>query len=86
MTEHGVFAIQMRTVGQRDEELAIVCVWSTVCHTYKSRCIQRAPIEILVVEFGAEDGNSACSVACSNVSTLNHEFVNDAMERCAFVR
>ena len=82
--EHDMVAIKPGARNSRDEELASVCVWTSVSHRQKSRDLVRN-LKAFVSESPAVDGLSAGSVAARDVPALYHEVGDDAVERRALV-
>ena len=63
-----------------DKELASICVFPIVCHTQEATLLMRV-LEAFVFEVGAAvDRQTSCTIAADEVSTLDHEVLDDSME------
>jgi hypothetical protein len=60
--------------------LAAVCVFSAVGHAHQACSVDGAPADVFVVELGSVYGHASSSVAGGDVATLDHEFIDDAVE------
>lgn len=65
--------------GQR--VLTAVGVLSAVRHAHQSLLVNRPPANVFVLKLAAVDGLAASSVAFGDVPALDHELVDDAVER-----
>jgi hypothetical protein len=65
--------------------LTAVCVFASICHTYQALFINLPPSDILVFELSTIYRGAACSIALCDVAALDHEFVDDSVERGHFV-
>jgi hypothetical protein len=83
-TEHDVLLVQVRCVDGRDEELRAVGAWPSVGHTQQKRLLVQS-LEILVLKFLAIDALSARAVALGEVTALDHEALDHAVEARALV-
>jgi hypothetical protein len=60
--------------------LTTVCILATVGSAYKPWCINISPAQIFVFELFPIDAHNSCSVAILDVTSLDHELVNDTVE------
>jgi small ligand-binding sensory domain FIST len=74
-----MFAIQMRRLHRRDEKLTSVRVRSCICHTQQVRLVVPQG-KVLIRELLAVDGLATSTIAIGEVTTLNHEVGDDAVE------
>jgi len=78
---HAVLAIQPRGGHGADEELGAVGVRAGVGHGQDARLVVlHLVVQVLVGELHAVDGFTTRTVTGSEVTTLAHEFRNDAVE------
>lgn len=79
LTEHNVFAVQPAGLHSGDEELGAVGVGTSVSHGEETRA-SVLELEVLISELVAVDGFSTSAVEASEVTTLKHEVLDDAVE------
>jgi hypothetical protein len=60
--------------------LTTVRILATVCSAYKPWCINISPAQIFVFELFAIDAHNSRSVTILDVTSLDHELVNDTVE------
>jgi len=77
--EHHVSSVQPASLHGGQEELRSVRVGSGVGHAQPSGAVM-FEVEVLVGEFLSEDALAAGSVSAGEVSSLDHEVLDDAME------
>ena len=63
------------------DSLTAVCAFPSIRHAYQPFLINLPPSDILVLKFPTVDAGPTCAISSRDVSALNHEFVNDSMER-----
>ena len=84
LAEDDVAAVEPAGDHSRDEELRAVGVLSTVGHAEETlACVLE--LEVLIGELGTVDGLAACAISGSEVSPLNHELLDHAVEGRALV-
>jgi len=84
LSENDVRSVQPRRDDCGNEELAAICVLTSVCHTDPTRTVV-SELEVLVWEAFAIDALATHAVASGEVAALNHESLDDAMELGALV-
>lgn len=84
LAEHDVASVQPAGLLDRDEELRTVGVLAGVGHRQPSGSIV-LQLEVLVSEALTVDRAASGSIATGEVSTLDHEVLDDAVELAALV-
>jgi len=84
LAKDDVLAIEPRGDDGGDEKLGAVSVWTSVGHREQSRA-NVLSLEVLVCEFLAVDRLATGAIATSEVTTLQHELRDDAVELAALV-
>mmetsp|Transcript_10872 Transcript_10872/g.22634 ORF Transcript_10872/g.22634 Transcript_10872/m.22634 type:complete len:321 (+) Transcript_10872:56-1018(+) len=84
LSEDGVPSVQPRGRHCADEELGTVGVWPRVGHAQHARS-SVLKVEVLVGEGSAVDALAPRSVSCGEVSSLDHEVLDDSVELAALV-
>ena len=79
LSEDTVFTVQMRSVAEAEEELGAVRVWACVGHRQDASA-RVLVFEVLISEVGSVNGLAASAVSASEVTTLGHETIDNAME------
>jgi hypothetical protein len=83
--ENGVFAVEgFERRAQRNEKLAAVGVGARISHAHLVGLIMKDR-KILVVKCMSIDGLATGAVTLCKIAALNHEIIDDAVERGAFV-
>lgn len=82
-SEHDVFTVQEVALGACDEELAAVGVASAVGHGEKTRSIV-LQFEVFIVKTWSIYACGSGAIASDKVSSLNHEILDDSVERSSF--
>ena len=73
--------IEVLALLQSDEELGIVRIGPSISHR-QDACVGMAPREVLVLEMPIRvDRVSASTIMLRNVTALNDEAIDDAMDR-----
>lgn len=84
LAEDNVTSVQPAGLLRGNEELRTVGVLASIGHAQPAGAIV-LQLEVLILETFAVDGTSAGTVTLGEVTTLDHEVLNDAMELAAFV-
>jgi hypothetical protein len=82
--ENDVSAIEPRGDDCGDEELRSVGVRASVGHGERAR-LDVLELEVLILELGAVDGLATSAVVVGEVTTLDHEVLDNSVESRAFV-
>eukprot|EP01028_Stygiella_incarcerata_P012804 TRINITY_DN80477_c0_g1_i1.p2 TRINITY_DN80477_c0_g1~~TRINITY_DN80477_c0_g1_i1.p2 ORF type:complete len:141 (+),score=36.25 TRINITY_DN80477_c0_g1_i1:319-741(+) len=67
-----------------DEELAAVRAWTSICHGEEERLLM-AEFEVLIAKLHSIDAFATSAVEASEITSLAHEFGDDAMENRTLV-
>ena len=84
LAKDDVLAIEPRGGDGGDEELRAVGVGTSVGHREEAGA-SVLELEVLILELGAVDGLATSAVALGEVTTLEHEVLDDAVEGRALV-
>lgn len=84
LTENDVGTVKPRGDDGSDEELRAVGVLASICHG-QDTWLGVLPLEVLVFELLAVDRLATSTVASREVTTLEHELGDDAVEFGSFV-
>lgn len=80
-----VLVVEEITFSAGDEELTAVCVFAAVCHRQKS-CGIMFQSEIFIGKcIAVVDVDDSCSVIVHEISSLDHEVLDNSVEAWAFV-
>jgi hypothetical protein len=79
-----VFAIQPGARHQSDEELAAISVRACISHGQLA-CSGVLDGEVFIIEFVAIDALPTCAIEVGEVTPLDHELRDDAVEETVFV-
>jgi hypothetical protein len=63
-----------------DEELRAIGIFARVCHT-KNTLLGMLQLEVFIGEFIAVDRFTASSISTGEITTLDHEVLDDSVER-----
>lgn len=78
-TEYDVLAIKPISILKCNEKLTAISVWTAVCHR-KQTSFGVFSLEGFVFEFLTIDGFSSSSIFMSEITTLEHEILDETME------
>jgi hypothetical protein len=82
-TKNSVFAIEPRSVNSSDKELRTISVGSSISHWKYVRSMLN--YEVLIIELLSINGFASSSVLSGEITSLDHELLNDSVERTACV-
>ena len=82
--EDHVLIVEPVALAASDEELTSVCVCSAVCHGKQSRSSVPRD-EVLVLESRSIDARASCSVPFQEVTSLDHEVLDDSVELAGLI-
>lgn len=63
------------------DSLTAVCAFPSVRHAYQPFLVNLPPSDILVLKLPTVDTGPTSTISSRDVSALNHELVNDPMEK-----
>jgi hypothetical protein len=84
LTKDDMFAIEMWTLFQSDEELACIGVFATVRHRKHAR-VSMSALEVLIFELTIVDRVPSRAVLASDVTSLDHEVGDHSVHAVAQV-
>ena len=84
LAENDVLSIQMRSGHRRNKELRTIGVSSSIRHGKKTRLVVLVD-KVLVVERFAINRLTTSSISSSEISSLNHEITDDAVESASLI-
>lgn len=66
--------------GEGITVLTIVGVLSSICHAYQSFSVDLSPADVLICELFTIDRLPTSAISFGNITTLDHELVDDSVE------